>query len=179
VTTTDLAGLGRQLDGIARNLERTLTAAELRPVAGAAGQAAKAVATRTLVEVLGGDMAMSNLTARGGVPRRLGVGYDVAADGQAVTVNHRPAGLWVLADDGRKRAGVIFPRSATGRRGKAARRGAALAVPGADRPRSSSRYTASRGTGVLRKAIAREYDAAPEAAADAYTVALRRAMGRS
>lgn len=56
---------------------------------------------------LGPDLAFSGFARK----VRLGAGYDI---GNPVVVNLRPAGLWFLAEDGRKRRKKIMPKSRRG-----------------------------------------------------------------
>lgn len=105
---------------------------DLEPLQHAVGLFGKETALETVSKALGSDRAFSGLRRRA----RLGAGYDL---GTPVILNLRPAGLWFLADDGRKRRGKITPRRRGGKRAVMTPRG----------PRASSSYGRSRGLRVL------------------------------
>jgi hypothetical protein len=103
-----------------------------------AGQAAKKAAIDVAQRDLGGDAAFSGFRRR--VP--LKAGYDLEADSR-VTLNLSPKGLWMLANDGRRRpppGGRVYPRKGKG----------ALSTPWG--PRKSVRASRSRGLGTLADA---------------------------
>lgn len=137
-------------------LESTISGDAQRRIVRAAGLAAKDAAVDAAETKLGSDRAMSNWR-RGSVP--LKAGFDEA--GWTLSVNHRPGGLWKVADQGRQRAGVIAPRR-NGRKTRTATKGRAVLTPFG--PRALSSYGPSRGTGVFRLAAAKERSAAPAAA---------------
>jgi hypothetical protein len=122
--------------------------------------AAKDAGNQAVVRKLGADRAMRNFRTKKPIP--LGLGFDVASDGKSVSMNHRPSGLWVLADRGRYNSGPIYPR-VNDRRGRKAVYRRALKTPGGFS--SVLHYGPSRGTGVFQLAAARERDEAPKAAA--------------
>ena len=140
-------------------LESTLNDEARRRLTMAAGLAARKAAVSAVEDKLGADRAMSNFKS-GRV--KLGAGFDV--DGWTISVNHRPKGVWMLADAGRKRSGFAYPRSGSsrGRKAKTTTPGRAVITPYG--PRASSRWGPSRGTKVFAMASARERDAAPKAA---------------
>jgi hypothetical protein len=132
----------------------------------AAGFAAKDAGLSAAVDKLGSDRAMSGY--KGG-RIKLGVGFDTGS--WRVDINHRPKGLWVLADAGRKRSGPIYPRRGR-RKSIAPVPGRAVLTPFG--PRAASSFGPSRGTGVFRLAAARERAAAPKAAFNQLQAELRR-----
>lgn len=117
----------------------------------AAGQAAKKAASTAAERDLGGDAAFSGFRRR--VPLR--AGYDMDP-GTRLTVNLSPKGLWMLANDGRRRrpaSGRVYPRKARGGLGSKA-----LNTPWG--PRRSVRASTTSGFGTLKDAeIAIERDA--------------------
>jgi hypothetical protein len=103
---------------------------DLEPVQMSAGMFAKEVALDNVRRDLGSDMKMS------GKPVRLGAGFDL---GNPVVLHLRPAGLWFLVEDGRKRRGTIRPK----------RRGGKKAVRTPQGLRATSSYGRSRGLNTL------------------------------
>lgn len=149
-------------------LESTLDADANRRITRAAGFAAKQAALSAVEAKLGADRAMSNY--KGG-RIKLGVGFDQAS--WRVDLNHRPKGMWLLADEGRKRSGGIYPRNGR-RRNYTPVAGRAVLTPFG--PRASSRFGPSRGTGVFKMAAAREREAAPKAAWEQLQAEFRRVV---
>lgn len=146
-----MTGTGFEASAISaylRKLESTLDDDARRRMMRAAGKAAKDAALAAAETKLGSDRAMSNWR-QGRVP--LKAGYDEA--GWTLKVNHRPVGMWKVADEGRKRSGPITPRL-NGRKTRTPTKGRAVMTP--QGPRSRSSYGPSRGTGVFRLAAARE-----------------------
>lgn len=136
------------LSALAGDLRTLLDQAE--PLQHAVGQFGKETATDVVQRQLGADRSLSGMRRR----VRLSAGYDT---GSPVVLNLRPAGLWTLADKGRRRRGKITPR----------RRGGFVAVMTPRGPRASSSSTPSRGLNVVRD-TERDIDAGVErAAADA------------
>ena len=131
----------------------------------AAGMAAKVEAIRTVVEDLGADRQFSNWQRK----VALGAGFDLV--GSQVRVNHRPTGMWILADRGRYRQGTIYPRQGT-RKGNKVQPGRAVLTPFGPRARSS--FGLSAGKRTFTRAAARERDAAPKAAHDQLVDEIRR-----
>jgi hypothetical protein len=146
------------LSAYVANLESVLDADANRRITRAAGFAAKDAGLEAAADKLGGDRAMSGYK-NGNI--KLGIGYDTAS--WRVDLFHRPKGLWLLADQGRKRSGWIYPRPARGR-GKTVAPTPGRAVLTPFGPRAASSFGPSRGTGVFKLAAARERDAAPKAA---------------
>jgi hypothetical protein len=110
---------------------------DLRHVAGLAAKDAAADAARG---DLGGDMAMSNFKGGG---RKLKSGYEFEG-GTSLVLGLRPAGLWNLADRGRRTSGVIRPK-----KGKLA---VATGLSSKNNPRglrAGSRFGPSRGLGTV------------------------------
>lgn len=147
-------------------LESTISGDAQRRIVRSAGMAAKDAALDAAETKLGSDRAMSNWKS-GRVPLR--AGFDEA--GWVLSVNHRPGGLWKVADQGRQRSGPIYPRR-NGRKAKMATQGKAVLTPYG--PRALSSYGPSRGTGVFRLAAARERASAPQAAWKQLSAELRR-----
>jgi hypothetical protein len=144
------------LSAYVANLESVLDADANKRITRAAGFAAKDAGLSAAVDKLGSDRAMSGY--KGG-RIKLGVGFDTGS--WRVDINHRPKGLWLLADEGRKRSGPIYPRRGR-RKSIAPVPGRAVLTPFG--PRASSSFGPSKGTGVFKLAAARERDAAPKAA---------------
>lgn len=94
----DLGDLQRDLGRLLNNLE---------PLQHAVGKFAKEQALEAAERDLGGDRAFSGWKSK----VRLGAGYDT---GNPVVVNLRPAGMWFLAEDGRKRRKKIMPKRRRG-----------------------------------------------------------------
>lgn len=115
---------------------------EIRHVA---GQAAKEAALGAASRDLGADRTFSGFNRKNA---RLDAGYDLTDNG--VTLNLRPKGLWMLANDGRRagtgkaRGGTIQPRQR--------RRGGSQALMTPWGPRANVRTSASRGMGTLADA---------------------------
>jgi len=145
----------------------------LKRVQRAAGMASKKAAADVAKDVAGSDMALSNFRS-GRI--RMASGFEI--ESSLVRLNLRPAGLWVLVDQGRKGSGPIYPRAATkrgSRRGRVAQGGrAGRAVMTPQGPRASSSYGPSKGFKVIGKTAARAADEAPKAAFRA----LQREIGR-
>lgn len=134
--------------------------ATLKRIAAKGGDAGKRAALRAAVDSLGGDRRFSGM--RRASP--LNAGYDDAA-GSSVAINLRPAGLWVLAQQGRRRSGPIYPRNGS-RKGSGPRRGRAVRTPYGPRARSS--FRPSRGLGTVEDAMRMMKDDVPRAAAEQF-----------
>lgn len=119
------------LADLRRDLSRLI---DLEPVQHAIGLFGKETALNQAKRDLGGDMAFSGWKSK----VRLGAGYDL---GTPVVLNLRPAGMWFLAEDGRKRRGKIRPK----------KRGGKIAVSTPQGARYSSSYTRSRGFKSITK----------------------------
>lgn len=117
-----------------------------------AGEAAKKSALKAASDDLGGDRAFSGMRRKA----RLNAGYDDAGEG-LVQINFRPAGLWMLAQQGRRSSGQIRPRG-RGRR--------ALRTPLG--PRAASSYGPSRGLNTFDDAVNDAQRTAPKAAAEQF-----------
>ena len=94
------------LADLSRDLSRLLD--DLEPLQHAVGGFAKETAQDEVQRALGNDRSFSGLRRKAA----LGAGYDTSSP---VILNLRPAGLWFLADEGRKRRKRIFPRTRDGR----------------------------------------------------------------
>lgn len=123
----DLADLSRDLNRLLDNLE---------PLQHAIGKFGKDTALESVERALGNDRSFSGLRRKA----KLGAGYDL---GNPVVLNLRPAGLWFLADEGRKRSKRIFPRKRGGKQ--------ALSTP--QGPRAWSTSTPSKGHKTLQRTI--------------------------
>lgn len=143
--STDLAGLRRELPRMLSDLE---------PLQHAVGLSAKNATLEVLTRHVGSDHRMSNK------PVKLSAGYDT---GNPVVLHLRPAGLWFLLDDGRKRRGTIRTRRRNGTR-------AVLTPHG---PRASSSYGPSRGLRTLDATNAAVERVIERAALDGITEVLR------
>ena len=129
----------------------------LTTVQHAMGAAGKESATKAAVRDLGGDRAMSGLRRK----VALSSGYDL--EGDNVIVHLRPKGLWMLANTGRHKQGVIRPRKGK----KAVRTPMGL--------RRTSHYTPSRGLHTVDDAIEDMTKTVPVAAAKAVAANIRNA----
>ena len=105
---------------------------DIEPIQHAVGLFGKDTALDAVAKDLGRDRQFSNWKR----PVALGAGYDL---GNPVVLNLRPAGLWFLAEDGRKRRGTIKPRRGSGK----------LAVMTPQGPRRRSTYSRSRGLSTI------------------------------
>lgn len=150
----------------------TELAVELRPlvevddvVQHAMGAAGKSSALDAAATDLGPDRAMSRFRRK----VALGAGYDV---GDPVVVNLRPEGLWILANDGRRRSGEIRPRRA--RRGGNRKPRGRAAVGGDGRFVAVARYRPSRGLRTIDDALELMDDRVPTAVGAAIDSKLRR-----
>jgi hypothetical protein len=122
----DLADLRRDLQRLIDNSE---------PMRHAVGQFAKEAALDAAAKDLGADRAFSGWRRK----VSLGAGYDL---GNPVVLNLRPAGMWFLAEDGRKRTKRIFPKKRGGKKAVMTPRG----------PRAYSTSKRSRGLHTLTDA---------------------------
>jgi hypothetical protein len=98
VASSELAAFGAKL-------ERITDPGRLTRIVEAGGLAGKKAALEAASRDLGGDRAFSGLRRKA----PLGAGYDRSGP-TSVVINFRPAGLWVLADRGRRTGGVILPK---------------------------------------------------------------------
>jgi hypothetical protein len=143
MASSDLAAFGMKL-------ERITDPAALGRVVMSGGMAAKKAALDAASADLGGDRAMSGLRRKAA----LGAGFD-RTGATEVTLNFRPAGLWILASRGRTSSGTIRPRKRGGK--------GALAGNGFG-PRASSRYGRSRGLDTFDDAVNKARTEVPKAA---------------
>jgi len=138
-----------ELTSFATRIEQITSDAVLKRVADAGGMAAKKASLEAVSRDLGSDRSFSGLRRRA----PLGVGFDHVG-GSAVRMNYRPAGLWRLAEEGRRSQGTIVPRRRGGKR--------ALLTPHG--PRALSHYSSSRGLGTFSDAVDESRREAPKAA---------------
>lgn len=123
----------RALADLRRDLQRLVDSTE--PIQHAVGKFGKEAALDAAVRDLGSDRAFSGWSRK----VALGAGYDI---GNPVVLNLRPAGLWSLAEDGRKRTKQIFPKKGGGKSAVLTPRG----------PRAHSTSTPSRGLNAITDA---------------------------
>jgi hypothetical protein len=138
------------LGAAAAKLEKLTDPSILHRVVQQAGLAGKKAALEAAARDLGGDRAMSGLRRKAA----LGAGFD-RTGATEVTINFRPAGLWILASRGRTTSGDINPRKRGGRR--------ALAGGGFG-PVARSRYGPSRGLDTFDDAVKTAQRDVPRAA---------------
>ena len=124
------------LADLRNDLSRLL--ADTTPLQHAVGMFGKETANDVIADALGADQRFSGLRRK----VKLGAGYDI---GNPVVLNLRPAGLWFLADAGRKRTKRITPR----------RRGGKQALLTPHGPRAWSTSGRSSGHRVLVKTQSR------------------------
>ena len=96
----------------------------------AAGLAGKTASLAAAAAALGGDRAFSGLRRK----VALGVGFDQTG-GSMIQINFRPAGIWKLAESGRRGGKEIRPRKAK-----------ALMTPHGPRARSTTGAWGGKGT---------------------------------
>jgi hypothetical protein len=133
-----------------------------------AGQAGKKSALGAASDALGGDRKFSGWPGK----PALSAGYDEAGD-SSVDINFRPAGMWRLAEEGRKASGTIYPKSGR-RKGGGAVYGRALRTP--DGPRAASSFSRSRGTKAYTAAVKDASKTVPEAYHDQFVDEIRRVL---
>lgn len=154
--------MSRQLTELAAELTTAFDVdATVQHAMGAAG---KSSALDAATADLGGDRAFSGFGRI--VP--LSAGYDL---GDPVVVNLRPEGLWILAEDGRRRRGDIRPK-ARRRRGNRKPRGRA-AVGSGGRYVAVGRFGPSRGLNTISDALAFMDDRVPDAIGDTVVARLK------
>lgn len=119
----DLGDLRRDLQRLVDNTE---------PMQHAIGQFAKETALDGAAKDLGADRSFSGWRRK----VALGAGYDL---GTPVVLNLRPAGMWFLAEDGRKRNKRIYPKKRGGKKAVMTPRG----------PRAYSTSKRSKGLGTI------------------------------
>jgi hypothetical protein len=139
-----------ELSAFADKLERLADPSMLHRVVQQAGLAGKKAALDAAARDLGGDRSMSGLRRKAA----LGAGFD-RSGATEVTINFRPAGLWILASRGRTSSGEIRPRARGGKR--------ALAGGGFG-PVARSRYGPSRGLDTFDDAVKQARQDVPKAA---------------
>lgn len=153
---------GDELGDFGRRVEKIVGRPALDRIMSKAGGAGKKAALDAASAKLGGDRRMSNF--RRGRGPALGAGYDIV--GQEVHVNLRPAGMWKLAQSGRRSSGIIRPKRRGGKK--------ALMTPWG--PRATSSYGPSRGLKVWDDAVDKAGRDVPKAAARQFSDEVRRAM---
>jgi hypothetical protein len=148
----ELADFGRRVSDV-------VSPGAVRRMVGKAGMAGKKSALEAAAKDLGGDRAFSNWRRR----IALSAGYDDTG-GSTVRINFRPAGMWQLAEQGRRGSGPIRPK-----RGKQAVR-----TPQGLRARSS--YGRSRGLNTFTDAVKDAQREVPKAAAKQFREEVARAV---
>lgn len=118
-----------ELIDFANRISKITDPAALKRIAGKAGYAGKKAGLDAAAADLGGDRAFSGF----GRVIPLGVGYDEL--GTAVRLNFRPAGLWKIAESGRRAGKPILPKSKL-----------ALSTPQGPRARSTTGAWGGKGT---------------------------------
>lgn len=146
---TDIASLRKDLTAL-------VDATAREKYSHAAGKAAKDAAGDVARRDLGGDMAMSGMRRK----VKLSSGYDLTGTG--LTLNLRPAGLWTLADRGRRRVKPVSPRKSGAQ---------ALNTPWG--PRASVKGSTSRGLHTIDDAEKQVEQDAFKAVDKAITTRLR------
>jgi len=149
-----------ELASFGRRIENIVSPAALERMAAKAGAAGKASALDAATHDLG-DRRFSGMRRKAA----LGAGWDDIGGGQ-VAINFRPAGLWRLAESGRKGTKPIRPRRASGRR--------AVLTP--DGPRARSTSKPSRGLNTYTDAVRDARRSVPKAAAKQFTAEVRKAV---
>lgn len=124
----------------------------------AAGLAGKATALEAAASDLGGDRAFSGL----GRNVSLSAGFDDVGTTQ-IRLNFRPAGLWMLAEHGRRPGKTILPRNRQ-----------ALSTPAG--PRARSTVGAWGGKGTYTKAVREARVVVPKAAFKAFQLEVARVV---
>ena len=89
---------------VGRTLITLTNPKSLEQISHAMGLAGKKAASDAVKADLGADLRMSNMKGNA----KLSSGYEIEAS--VVILSLRPAGLWNLADKGRRRRGTIRPR---------------------------------------------------------------------
>jgi len=135
---------------VGRTLITLTNSHSLEQISHAMGLAGKKAAQDAVKADLGGDLRMSNLKGNA----KLSSGYEI--EGDTVVLSLRPAGLWNLADKGRRRRGTIRPRKKR-----------ALRTPAG--PRSLSSFRPSRGLHTIDDALKIMETEVPKAADKAVT----------
>ncbi len=125
-------------------IEKILDPAVLERITKKAGGAAKGAALGAAVKDFGADRRMTAGSRNGGrkLPA-LGAGWDEAG-GTLIRLNFRPAGIWKLADSGRRGGKTIRPRRRLG--GAGSGHAPALRTPSGWRARSTTGYWGGKGT---------------------------------
>lgn len=153
--------MANELADFARRVVSITDPASLRRINTKAGMAGKKSALDAAAESLGGDRQFSGMRRK----VALSAGFDLnGAD--SVKVNFRPAGLWRLADQGRRSSGAIRPRKRGGKR--------ALLTPAG--PRASSSYGPSRGLNTYTDAVKDARRSVPKAAAAQFRAEVARVV---
>lgn len=146
-----------ELVAFANRIEKITSPTAIKRIATAAGMAGKAVSLEAAASDLGGDRMFSGL---GRAP--LGVGFDVVGPTR-IQMNFRPAGLWMLAERGRRPGKTILPRRAR-----------ALATP--EGPRARSTVGAWGGKGTYSSAVRQARVVVPKAAFAAFKLECAKAV---
>lgn len=151
----------------AAKMERLTDPATIRRVTTAGARAGKEAGQSAAAADLGADRRFSGMRRKAS----LNVGYEVAAT--EARLSFRPAGLWMLAESGRRNSGRIYPRRG-GRKGDAAVGRRAVRTPQGPRARSS--YGRSRGLGTFKDAVKLAERRVPKAAHGQLVVEIGRTM---
>lgn len=149
--------MSRPLTGLAAELTAAFDVDDT--VQHAMGAAGKTAAHDAATADLGGDRAFSGF----GRIIALSAGYDL---GDPVLVKLRPDGLWLLAEDGRRRSGAIRPKRRRTRRNSTRKPRGRAAVGSGGRFVKVGRYGPSRGLNTITDAVDTMNDTVPEAIGD-------------
>ncbi len=153
----------REITKVLSDLERIddTSTASFGRIQKAAGFAAKDAALTVAAAKLGADRHFSGWRTKAS----LGAGFDL--QGRTVQLNLRPAGMWVLAEKGRKASDKrVVPRRRSGRK--------AILTPWG--PRASARIGASRGLKAITDTVTKAASESHRAASDQIGSELRRAV---
>jgi len=140
----------------------------LNRMADKGGTAGKKAGLERARRDLGADLAFSGWRRK----VKLGIGWDRSGVGRVV-INYRPAGIWVIADEGRRGGKQIKPRR--GREPSAPPHPKAVRTPQGFRARST--VGAWGGKGTLKDAIAAARREVPRAAAEQFRAEIGAVVG--
>lgn len=157
-----------ELIDFGNRVSKIVDPAAVRRIMLAGGMAGKRSALDAATNDLGGDRGFSGLRSRS----KLGAGFDDVGTSQ-IRLNFRPAGLWKLAESGRRAGAPIYPRVG-GRRGRRAVPGRAVLTP--EGPRARSTVGAWGGKGTFTDAVRDARREVPKAAFRQFQAEVRRVV---
>lgn len=132
--------MASELVDFGKRVSKIVDPAVVKRIVMAGGLAGKEAALDAASKDLGGDRAFSGLRRK----VSLGAGFDDVGNSQ-IRINFRPAGLWKLAESGRRAGKPIYPRGGS-RRGKGVIYGRAVSTPQGPRARSTTGAWGGKGT---------------------------------